>query len=70
MKNYRIAVQKDKNPANAVRQAIALIGGMNSFVKPGQKVMIKPNCVVQKYMPGTVIFMIFLQIYLGYAKKC
>ena len=31
------------DPAPAVRQAIAALGGMGRFVKPGQRVLLKPN---------------------------
>jgi uncharacterized protein (DUF362 family) len=31
------------DPAKAVRAAVKLMGGMDQFVKPGQKVLIKPN---------------------------
>ena len=31
------------DPARATREAVALMGGMGRFVKPGQKVVIKPN---------------------------
>ncbi len=31
------------NPAAATRTAVEIIGGMSRFVKPGQKVVIKPN---------------------------
>ncbi len=37
-----IAVVKG-NPAAATRAAVELLGGMSTFVKPGQKVIIKPN---------------------------
>lgn len=37
-----IAVAKG-TPAQALRAAIGLMGGMDRFVKPGQKVLIKPN---------------------------
>ncbi len=30
---------------DAVRQAVALLGGMEAFVQPGQKVLLKPNLV-------------------------
>lgn len=30
-------------PAQATREAVSLLGGMPAFVKPGQKVVIKPN---------------------------
>jgi hypothetical protein len=31
------------NPAAAARAAVNMLGGMSRFVKPGQKVLIKPN---------------------------
>ena len=54
MKNYSVSIAKDKNPIKAVRQAIELVGGLDGFIKPGQRVLIKPNCVIQQYTPGTV----------------
>ena len=37
-----IAVVKG-SPAAATRAAVELLGGMSAFVRPGQKVVIKPN---------------------------
>ncbi|HMB30966.1 MAG TPA: DUF362 domain-containing protein, partial [Desulfohalobiaceae bacterium] len=31
------------NPGQATRSAVEMLGGMSEFVKPGQKVLIKPN---------------------------
>lgn len=39
----RVAVAKSRDYAQATRQAVALLGGMKTFVKPGMKVVIKPN---------------------------
>jgi len=38
-----VGVSKGKDYPALVRQVISLIGGMKSFVKPGAKVVIKPN---------------------------
>ena len=54
MKNYRVAIEKNKNAAKAVRGAIELIGGIGSFIRPGHTVLIKPNCLTEKYTSGTV----------------
>lgn len=46
MKKEKVSVVKkgEKTVLDAVREAITFIGGMEAFVKPGQKVMLKPNC--------------------------
>ncbi len=54
MKEYSVAIEKNTSAMSAVRQAIQLIGGMDSFIDHGQTVMIKPNCLIQTYTPGTV----------------
>ena len=54
MKKYDVAIEKNASAISAVRQAIQLIGGMGSFIDHGQRVMIKPNCLIQTYIPGTV----------------
>jgi len=33
------------NPAENTRKAIEMLGGIEKFVKPGQKVFLKPNCI-------------------------
>ena len=38
-----IAKVKNASPALLVNKAVELLGGMDSFVKPGQSVLIKPN---------------------------
>lgn len=42
----RVAVVKKgkKTVLETVREAIGFLGGIQAFVKPGQKVMLKPNC--------------------------
>ena len=54
VKKYHVAIEKNTNAMDAVRQAIQLIGGMDNFISSGQTVMIKPNCLIQTYTPGTV----------------
>ena len=54
MKEYSVAIEKDTSAISAVRKAIQLIGGMDSFIDRGQTVMIKPNCLINAYTPGTV----------------
>lgn len=39
-----IVKKNEKTVLEAVREAVDLLGGMQAFVKPGQKVMLKPNC--------------------------
>ncbi len=39
----KVGIGKDKDYRKLVRQVIALIGGMGAFVKPGARVVIKPN---------------------------
>lgn len=46
MKKETVSIVKrnEKTILDTVREAVDLIGGMKAFVKPGQKVMLKPNC--------------------------
>lgn len=39
----KVGLGKDKDYQRLVRQVVALIGGMGAFVKPGFRVVIKPN---------------------------
>ncbi|MCL2485680.1 MAG: DUF362 domain-containing protein [Endomicrobia bacterium] len=40
----------DYNKANpAVKEAVKLLGGISNFVKPGEKILIKPNLLSPKY---------------------
>lgn len=39
----KVGIGKDKDYRRLVRQVVALIGGMEAFVKPGARVVIKPN---------------------------
>ena len=39
-----IVKKNGKSVLETVKEAVDLIGGMSAFVKPGQKVMLKPNC--------------------------
>ena len=43
--NPPVQVVKGANPAENTRKAIEMMGGMEKFVKSGQKVFIKPNCI-------------------------
>jgi len=38
-----VAVAKGKDPEDLVARALKSLGGMNAFVKPGQRVVVKPN---------------------------
>lgn len=39
-----IVKKNGKTVLETVKEAVDLLGGMKAFVKPGQKVMLKPNC--------------------------
>ena len=39
-----IVKKNKKTVLETVREAVGLLGGMRVFVKPGQRVMLKPNC--------------------------
>ena len=39
----RVALAKGQEPAALVRSAVAAVGGMASFVRPGETVVVKPN---------------------------
>jgi len=38
-----VSIVKDPNPERGVRETLRLLGGVESFLKKGQKVLIKPN---------------------------
>ena len=38
-----VSIVQDENTEHAVRRAVDLIGGIEAFVKPGDKIVIKPN---------------------------
>ncbi len=40
----RLATSCGKGPAENLRLALAAMGGIETFVKPGERVAIKPNC--------------------------
>ena len=40
----RIASACGRGPTTNLRQALAALGGIEAFVKPGERVAIKPNC--------------------------
>lgn len=40
-----VTIVKGGTPAENTRKAIEALGGIEKFVKPGQKVFIKPNCI-------------------------
>lgn len=44
MEKVAIVKKNEKTILEVVREAVDLLGGMENFVKPGQKVMLKPNC--------------------------
>lgn len=40
----RMAIAGGRGPRDNVARAVAAVGGMAAFVKPGERVVIKPNC--------------------------
>jgi uncharacterized protein (DUF362 family) len=40
----RLATARGQGPVKNVHQALAALGGIEAFVKPGERVAIKPNC--------------------------
>jgi len=40
----RMAVSEGPDPAENTRRAVAALGGMGAFVRPGERVALKPNC--------------------------
>jgi uncharacterized protein (DUF362 family) len=40
-----LAVAKGANPAENTRKAIEALGGIEKFVRPGDRVLLKPNCI-------------------------
>jgi len=45
---FNVAIVKGYNPEEMVKKAVDLIGGIKSFVEPGEKVLIKPNLCTRK----------------------
>jgi len=45
---YKVSIVKGDNPEDTVRKAIELIGGIDSYVKARDKVLIKPNLCTRK----------------------
>jgi uncharacterized protein (DUF362 family) len=45
--SYRptVAVAKGASPSDNTRKAIEALGGIEKFVKPGDRVLLKPNCI-------------------------
>jgi uncharacterized protein (DUF362 family) len=54
MKHYRVSIAKNRNPERATREALKLLGGMDRIVSKNDTVLIKPNNLISKYVPGTV----------------
>ena len=49
-----LAAVRDPKPIKALNQALDLLGGINKFIKPGDKVVIKPNiCGGNPEVPGS-----------------
>ena len=51
---FDVAIARNADPAAAVTEALALLGGMTAFVRPGDRVLIKPNFLVSENKPGVV----------------
>jgi len=43
-----LAVARGRQPAALVAAALAELGGINRFIKPGDRVLIKPNCAFDR----------------------
>ena len=41
-----VSIAKDKDPLKCVQKTLDLLGGINKFIKPGEKILLKPNLVV------------------------
>jgi len=54
MTRYVVSITREDDPVAAVRNCIAHLGGMERVVRPKDKVLIKPNNLIQQYVPGTV----------------
>jgi uncharacterized protein (DUF362 family) len=49
-----LSAVRDPHPKNALNKALELVGGLEKFVKPGDKVVIKPNiCGGNPNVPGS-----------------
>jgi len=46
-----VMVSIGDDPAENVRKVIQALGGMEKFVKPGQTVFLKPNCITEPSTP-------------------
>ena len=54
MKDRIAIVKQNGNPAASLRKAMDYLGGMEKYVKPGMKVLIKPNlCIDKDWTTGT-----------------
>ena len=51
---YPVSVARDADPVAALREAVEPLGGLATIIAPGEAVLIKPNCVISQYVPGTV----------------
>ncbi len=51
---HDVAIERNPDPAAAVRGAMDRLGGMRAFVEPGQTVLVKPNFLMSDGKPGTV----------------
>jgi len=50
----RVSIAKNSDPGCAVRVALNLLGGISQIIRKNDKVLIKPNNIIQEYVPGTV----------------
>ena len=49
---FQVSIVKQTDPLRAAREAVDLLGGMASVVDANDTVLIKPNCIIQKYVEG------------------
>lgn len=54
MSSYQVSISKNHDAYIAVKGALDLLGGIEKFVKPGERVLIKPNGLFMSYKIGTV----------------
>lgn len=49
-----VSIARNPDPTAALRDAMDPLGGMAGIIAPGEAVLIKPNNVIGRYVPGTV----------------
>lgn len=51
---FQVSIAKNEDAESAVSEAMALLGGMEHVVAPGDRVLIKPNNIISNYVRGTI----------------